>query len=109
MDRETALNNAAVYASEVCKVFDPFNIILFGSYVNGMATQESDIDIAVIFDGYTGNWLQDSAMLWGLTRKVSTYIEPILLDRTHDPSGFVEDVYKTGKVLYGFAPDNAVR
>jgi predicted nucleotidyltransferase len=106
MDRETALSNATIYADEVCKEFDPYSIIMYGSYAKGTATQESDIDIAVIFDGYIGDWLEDSALLWKLTMNVSTYIEPILLDRAHDPSGFVEDIYKTGKVLYGFAPDN---
>jgi len=100
VDRETALRNAAAYAAEVCKVFDPITIIMYGSYVQGTPTPESDIDIAVIFDGYTGNWLKDSALLWGLTRKVSTQIEPILLDRAQDPSGFVESISKTGEVLY---------
>jgi len=27
-------------------------------------------------------------------------IEPILLDRTQDPSGFVEEVFNTGEILY---------
>jgi len=100
VDRETAIKNATEYATEVCKVFSPFSIIMYGSYANETETNESDIDIAVVFDGYNGNWLQDSAQLWRLTRNVSTYIEPILLDRTKDPSGFVEEIFKTGKVLY---------
>lgn len=100
MDRNTALENAAAYAREVCNVLSPLYIILYGSYTNGVPTEESDIDIAVIFDGYDGNWIKDSAMLWKLTRKVSTLIEPVLLDRQKDPSGFVEDVIKNGEVLY---------
>ena len=100
MDRATAIKNAAAYAAEVRKVFDPFSIVLYGSYVNGTPTEESDIDIAVVFDGYDGNWLKDSATLWGITRKVSTLIEPILLDRTKDPSGFVADIFRSGEILY---------
>ena len=100
MDREAAVKNAKKYADEVCKVFNPYSIIMFGSYVNGSPTIESDIDIAVIFDGYTGDWLNDSAMLWKLTMQVSTLIEPVLLDRTKDPSGFVADIFKHGEVLY---------
>ena len=100
MDRATAIKNANEYAAEVRKVFDPFSIVLYGSYVNGTQTEESDIDIAVVFDGYDGNWLKDSATLWGLTIKVSTLIEPILLDRTKDPSGFVESIFKSGEILY---------
>lgn len=100
VDRETAIKNATAYAAEVCKVLNPLSIIMYGSYINDTATNESDIDIAVIFDGYNGNWLQDSALLWKLTRNVCTTIEPILLDKTKDPSGFVEDISKTGRVLY---------
>lgn len=94
------MKNAAAYAAEVRKVFDPFSIIMYGSYVKGTANQDSDIDVAVIFDGYNGNWLQDSALLWKLTRNVNTSIEPILLDRTQDPSGFVQEIFNTGDVLY---------
>ncbi|MDR2599981.1 MAG: nucleotidyltransferase domain-containing protein [Oscillospiraceae bacterium] len=100
MDKETAINNATAYAKEVCNIFNPFLIIMYGSYANGNAHQDSDIDVAVIFDGYTGNWLKDSSQLWKLTRNISTDIEPILLDKTKDPSGFVEEIMKTGEVLY---------
>ncbi len=99
MDRTTAINKATAYAAEVRKVFNPAAIVMYGSYVNGTATPESDIDIAVIFDGYTGNWLNDSETLWGLTMKVSTLIEPVLLDSVQDPSGFVEEIFTTGKAL----------
>jgi len=100
MDRATALKNATAYAEEVRKALNPYSIILYGSYAKDSATEDSDIDIAVIFDGYTGDWLKDSALLWKLTRSVSTVIEPILLDRRQDPSGFVEEVVRTGEVLY---------
>ena len=100
MDRAAALKNAMAYAAEVCKVLNPYSIIMYGSYANGTANLESDIDIAVIFDGYHGNWLKDSTLLWKLTRNVSTCIEPILLDRTLDPSGFIQEIFDTGEVLY---------
>ena len=100
MDRATALRNATAYAEEVRKALSPYSIILYGSYAKNSATENSDIDIAVIFDGYAGNWLKDSALLWKLTRNVSTDIEPILLDRRQDPSGFVNEIVNTGKVLY---------
>ena len=100
MDRNAAVETAMAYASEVRKVLNPSSIIMYGSYADGKPTPESDIDIAVIFDGYNGNWLKDSALLWGLTMNVSTIIEPILLDRAKDPSGFVEDIFNTGEVLY---------
>ena len=100
MDRGTALTIATAYADEVCKVFAPLAIILYGSYANDTAATDSDIDVAVIFEGYDGNWLQDSATLWKLTRKVNTNIEPILLDRAQDPSGFVDKIRNSGEIIY---------
>ena len=100
MDKNTAIKTATAYAAEVCRVLQPQTIILYGSYANGSPSQESDIDIAVIFNGYNGNWLKDSALLWKLTRQISTHIEPILLDRTRDSSGFVENILAQGEVLY---------
>ena len=99
MDKETALRNAAVYANEVRKFFNPISIVMYGSYIQGVPSPESDIDIAVIFNNYKGNWLKDSAKLWELTRGISTRIEPVLLDRANDPSGFVESVYDNGELL----------
>ena len=100
MDRNTALTAAKAYTAEVRKVLNPFIIIMYGSHAIGTATSESDIDIAIIFDGYNGDWLKDSALLWKLTRKINTSIEPILLDRTNDPSGFAEEIFRTGEILY---------
>jgi predicted nucleotidyltransferase len=35
---------------EAIKLSDPYKIILFGSYANGTATENSDIDMVVILD-----------------------------------------------------------
>ena len=100
MDKDIALTKALAYTEEVCKILNPQMIILYGSYAEGTATADSDIDIAIIFNNYNGDWLQDSKMLWKLTRKISTNIEPILLDRTKDPSGFVDRICTFGETLY---------
>jgi len=100
MDRDAAIDIADQYATVVVNELSPSAIFLYGSYANGNANAESDIDVAVIFDGFYGDWLKTSSQLWKLRRGISTSIEPILLDRTKDPSGFVEEIYKTGRVLY---------
>ncbi|MCL2350898.1 MAG: nucleotidyltransferase domain-containing protein [Firmicutes bacterium] len=100
MDKTTALKIARLYADEVIKELNPAKILLFGSYVKGSAREESDIDIAVIYDGFSGDWLRVGAKLASLTWKVSAYIEPVLLDSKNDRSGFVEEVLRTGEVVY---------
>ena len=100
MDKSAIIETAQQYAQIVAKELNPSTILLYGSYAKNTANSESDIDIAVIFDGFDGNWLETSSRLWRLRRGISDDIEPILLDRTQDLSGFVEDIFKTGEVLY---------
>jgi len=50
-------------------------MILFGSYVRGNASKDSDIDIAVVFLDYD-NRLDRQVELMKLTRQVDTRIEP---------------------------------
>jgi predicted nucleotidyltransferase len=100
LDKATVREIAAKFAEEVCKVLNPDSVILFGSYVNGNPNEWSDIDIAVIVNGFRGNWLETASMLCGLSWNVSLDIEPHLLDETEDKSGFVEHVIKTGEIIY---------
>jgi predicted nucleotidyltransferase len=96
-----AVVNAVVqYANVVTKEFSPNAIVLYGSYAKGDPHEGSDIDVAVIFNGFSGDWLKTSARLWGLTENISLDIEPILLDSAEDQSGFVKNIYKTGQVIY---------
>jgi len=63
-------------------------------------TTESDIDVAVVFDGFSGDWLEVSSSLWRMRRRISCEIEPHLLDISDDQSGFVRHVFKTGQIIY---------
>lgn len=96
MDRVKALDYAQKYSKIVKERFEPSKIIMFGSYVNGTANDDSDIDIAVIFDKFNGNWLKASSELWRMTYDVSTTIEPVLLDISADKSGFAHEILRTG-------------
>ena len=100
MDKTTAINVAHQYAEEVIKEMTPDRILLFGSYAKGNANEESDIDIAVIFDGFKGDWFRACKRLSSLTWEVNTSIEPVLLDSRDDKTGFVEEVLRYGEMIY---------
>ncbi|MCL2019713.1 MAG: nucleotidyltransferase domain-containing protein [Oscillospiraceae bacterium] len=100
LDKETAINTVKKYSDIVMKEFTPVAVIMFGSYLNGTPTENSDIDVAVVFDNFTDNWHEVATRLWRLRRDISLDIEPHLLDISEDRSGFVNHVYKTGQIIY---------
>ncbi|MCL2880819.1 MAG: nucleotidyltransferase domain-containing protein [Treponema sp.] len=100
LDQATVVNTVKQYADVVTKELSPAAIVLYGSYAKGNPHEDSDIDVAVIFDGFAGDWLKTSSRLWMLRHTISFDIEPILLDSTQDKSGFVQNIYKTGRVIY---------
>lgn len=100
MDKETIITSSNKFVDEVLKRFSPSSIILYGSYANGSARESSDIDIAVVFDRYPDSILDGMKSLYRLRRDVDDRIEPILLEKCNDKSGFYSHVLKTGQVLY---------
>ena len=100
LNKNEAWEIASKYAEEVRKVLNPNSVIFFGSYVGGTPHEYSDIDIAVVFNDFQGNWLETTSLLFKLTRYVSIDIEPHMMDETNDCSGFLEHVKKSGEVIY---------
>ena len=103
LDQRTVVSTVERYADRVRQEMSPSAVVLYGSYAKGNAHEDSDIDVAVVFNGFTGDWLKTSSRLWRLTEDISFDIEPILLDSTKDRSGFVADIFKTGQVIYSIA------
>lgn len=99
MDKAAVMNTVKRYAKEVQKELRPDAIVLFGSYANNTATEDSDIDIAVIMNDFEGDRLETAARLCYLTWDIDTRIEPILLDRSKARSSFVNEVLRTGETI----------
>jgi predicted nucleotidyltransferase len=100
LDKKAVVSTVEQYADAITKELSPAAIVLYGSHAKGNAHEDSDIDVAVIFDGFKGDWLEISSRLWRLRRNISFDIEPILLDSTTDKSGFVQNIFKTGQIIY---------
>ena len=71
-------------------------VIMYGSYAKGYANPDSDIDVAVIVprNEITDPWEQ-WADIAGDVRKVSTLIEPVLMEDQED-SMLYREVMRTG-------------
>ncbi|MDD2586229.1 MAG: nucleotidyltransferase domain-containing protein [Syntrophomonadaceae bacterium] len=92
--REEITAIAEKYADLVKEEMNVEAVYLFGSFVNGNHDQDSDIDIAVIADDFSGDIIEDTLKLMRIRRKVDTRIEPHPL-RKDNP--FVREVITTGR------------
>lgn len=90
MDKEQALILARQYKDVICKQMNIVDMYMYGSYSKGCATENSDIDIAVIVDDITDDLLVVMTRLWRASRKVSSYIEPVLINRQQSSPLYAE-------------------
>jgi len=100
MDREAAIIKVQKYAELVTSTYLTDKIILFGSYAKGNFTENSDIDVAVMLNSFTGDFLNVSTNLCKLTRNIDYRIEPVLIDINNDKSGFAHDILQYGITIY---------
>ena len=75
MDKSDAIKIASKYAEVVKNNFGYFRMILFGSYAKGNQTENSDIDIAIVFKDFN-DVLNMQLELMRLRRKIDSRIEP---------------------------------
>ena len=100
LDKKQVIENAKKYVELINQHLETEKIVLFGSYAKGNWHENSDIDIAVIVDNITGDFLSISTMLNKLTRNIDYRIEPVLLEKDDDRSGFLSSILLYGLTLY---------
>ncbi|MDI6751463.1 MAG: nucleotidyltransferase domain-containing protein [bacterium] len=50
---------------------------LYGSYLTDFVHQDSDIDVAIVSDTLTGDWIKDWEILCKAQRNIDVKIEPV--------------------------------
>ena len=99
MDKSEVISIVSKYKVLVSKHFDIENIILFGSYANGNQKEDSDIDVAVVVNSIDLDFFTYAPLLWKLRREIDDRIEPILIEKNKDESGFLKEIFKTGLII----------
>lgn len=97
---EDVVNSIQAYAKCVAEHYHPRQIIVYGSYARGTATEDSDIDIAVVCESLAGDFLENASRLFRLRRDIDLRIEPILIELNNTENRFYDEILKTGKVIY---------
>ena len=95
MDKKQAIMLAKQYKEYISGWFDGPKVYLYGSYSKNCARKDSDIDVAVVVPKLSGDFLMTLTQLWTASRKVSTLIEPVLIEECNT-SPLYEDILQTG-------------
>ena len=103
MDQRQAVKIVKQFAQVVRQHLPVCEVLLYGSYAKGRAGRYSDIDVAVVVDEYRGDLFGMKAKLFRLRRDVDVRIEPLLLERKHDPANFLEEILRSGKVIASYS------
>ena len=74
--REQVTSIVMQYATSLKKFINLHSLYLYGSYASGNFNIDSDIDIAVVADGFTGDVVEDTFMLMKIRRGIDKRIEP---------------------------------
>ncbi|MFO7721679.1 MAG: nucleotidyltransferase domain-containing protein [Bacteroidales bacterium] len=96
MDQSEAINKVKQYRVLLDQYFDLEAVYLFGSYASKSNREDSDIDVAVVMSNISGDFFSVNPLLWKLRRQIDDRIEPVLIDKDYDASGFLEEIKKSG-------------
>lgn len=96
MDKGEAINKVKEYSILLRKYIPLEKVYLFGSYAKNTYRTDSDIDVAIVVNKLEGDFFTIQPLLWKLRRQVDDRIEPILIEKDNDYSGFLVEIQRNG-------------
>jgi len=96
MDKAEAIIKIRQYKYLLKDYFDVDKVYLFGSYAKETNREDSDIDVAIVVNSIKGDYFSTTPLIWKLRRQIDDRIEPILIEKDNDRSGFLEEIQKNG-------------
>ncbi len=75
--------------------------ILYGSFARGRVREESDIDVALVSEAFTGDRFEDRRRIVPLRRKIDNRIEPMPFTPTgfSDGGNLIDEIKRTGIMI----------
>jgi predicted nucleotidyltransferase len=99
MDNREIIEKYIRYKKLVSAYFDVDKVVLYGSYAKGNQNENSNIDVAIIVNPINQDFFSYAPILWKLRREIDDRIEPILIEKNNDESGFLIEIMRTGLVI----------
>jgi predicted nucleotidyltransferase len=103
MDQKQAAQKVKQFAERVHEFLPAFDAFLYGSRAKGINRTDSDIDVAIVVDEYFGDLFSMKAKLFRIRREIDVRIEPLLIERKHDPANFLSEIMSTGKAIASYS------
>ena len=100
MDKIEVIKKLKEFANKINSEYNPEMIYLFGSYSRGNWHNDSDIDVAIIFDKINENRFEIMKQILKLRRDIDLRIEPVIFERNIDPSGFLQTILDSGELIF---------
>ena len=105
VDYEAAKRIINQYVSEVKAVLPIDKVYMYGSYANGTAEWDSDVDLCFFSDSFTpGDIIEITGRLFELKRQYNKYIclEPnaFPLSELENDNPFVKEILRTGIEIF---------
>lgn len=76
-------------------------ILLFGAWLEGLAKETDEIEVAVVFDLLCEDLLDTREELEKMGREIDPRIEPIIFETEKaDPIGFLPEILENGYLIY---------
>jgi uncharacterized protein len=96
MDKNEVILKVMQYKQLLGKYLQLDAVYLYGSYAMETYREDSDIDVAIVVNNIADDFFSINPLLWKLRRQVDDRIEPILIDKSDDKAGFLEEIKRNG-------------
>ena len=96
MDKAEVINKVKEYSVLLKKHIALEKVYLFGSYAKNTNRTDSDIEVAIVVKKIEGDFFDIEPLLWKLRRQIDDRIEPILIEKDNDLSGFLIEIQRNG-------------
>ena len=100
--KKAVIRDIQRYISELAKNgISVQRVMLFGSWAKGSAVEESDVDIALISNSFSGDRFQDRRKIVPFRRKINNRLEPIPFNPQSFETGgaLVDEILRYGEEI----------
>jgi uncharacterized protein len=99
-----SINDICRYVGDMARTFKPERVVLFGSYADGHATEDSDVDLLVVMEHKGRDVEQAFAIRCAIPRTFPLDLvvrtPAAMRRRLRQNDTFLTSIWRTGKTLY---------